>query len=135
MFLVNLFGLDLHNSQLYQTNQCYQKLRKKLPKNRFNVFLGKIVKGKMDEDLKDLLFKIFQVDPNKRINIEEILQHRFFRNEEDLNQSEALPIIQEECHEFSVRMAYRKKKIGKNRKQSKMNGKAGRLMRNQQYEN
>ena len=72
-----------------------------------------------------------------RISVEEILKHDFLKPEKEGLECEALPVIQEDCHEFTVKMAYlkRRKKIEKKRKKSKMNGMAGNLMRHQKYGN
>jgi len=48
------------------------------------------------------------VDPRKRITVEGILEHDFFK----FFKGGELPVIQDECHEFTVRRDYlRRKKI------------------------
>ena len=49
----------------------------KLLKKRFKK-IDSIIKGKIPNDMLDLLHKIFQFSPNKRVSAKEALEHRYF---------------------------------------------------------
>jgi len=66
----------MRGSFLFKGETCQEIMEK----NRFcNILYPKVWDG-LSEDCKDIIMKMLEIDPFKRITIEELLSHKFFAN-------------------------------------------------------
>lgn len=85
-YLVSIFGNFTKNENLMpgvQYFDFFESIQNKLQLsdtfNRFKLFIMQKAKFKITDDIYDLLSKMLQVDPCKRISCKEALEHPFFK--------------------------------------------------------
>jgi len=74
----------------------------KIPQNRLKTEIEQI--SKLDEYGVDLLLKMLELNPNKRISVEEALNHPYFLQEPSMCKEDDLPKVQEDVHELGTRL-------------------------------
>jgi cyclin-dependent kinase 12/13 len=74
----------------------------KIPQNRLKSEIEQI--SKLDEYGVDLLLKMLELNPNKRISVEEALNHPYFLQEPSMCTEDDLPKVQEDVHELGTRL-------------------------------
>jgi cyclin-dependent kinase 12/13 len=83
------------------------------PKRRHKSQLKNFIfkkKTKIDAQGIDLLERMLEINPYKRISVYEALNHPFFRTDPLPCQPSDMPKIAKECHEFNIRQAIAKRK-------------------------
>ena len=94
---------------------------KLLPKTKFSNSFKEFYKDheNIDDISLDLFYKMLQMNPEKRITIEEIFKHPFFNEHEPKMCTEKeMPKFDKEFHEFEYSMNYKKMKEMKQKEQN-----------------
>ena len=67
-----------------------------------NFIINKIFKSSFDDETLFLLYKMLEMDPNRRFTAQDILQSSYFQNEPAMCDSDGIPKDIKECHEFKT---------------------------------
>jgi serine/threonine protein kinase len=104
------FGRDISSCEKFISSSFFNKHKHKLDPNSDMVSYLKKKNSNLDYNTLDLLNLLLQIDPEKRIKLENILQHSFFSDEPLPASFEEMPQIEKHCHEYTVRLEHENKK-------------------------
>ncbi len=116
--MLKRFGKKLAQVDQYRASKLFNEHQHCLDPDSDvkNFFLRK--KPEMDPCTLDLLCRMLEVDPDKRIDIEGVMRHPFFKTEPLPAKDFEMPKIEKHCHEFTLKKEYlrKKKKLALRRK-------------------
>lgn len=92
-------------------------MKHKKPRRLREFLKEKNTSGRIDDQLIDLLDNMLRVEPNRRITAKQALDHPFFKTDPLPSRPEDIKMIEEESHEYIVRMS--KKQADKGEKMRK----------------
>lgn len=92
-------------------SETFQEHKNKLVKDTNIKNYLKTKKPHLDPQALDLLFKLLMPNPAKRISAKNALEHPYFTSDPLPCNREEIPKIELECHEYTIRKAYLKKKL------------------------
>lgn len=87
----------------------------------------------IDDTVMDLFSRMLQLDPKKRIKIDEALNHKFFKEEPKMCTEKEMPKFEKEFHEFEYTQNYKKMKEMKEQAQNIAKKDYGKNERNDKY--
>lgn len=94
-----------------QESEVFQEHKTKLVKDINIKNYLKTRKQNLDPHALDLLSKLLTLNPANRIRCSEVLEHHYFTSEPLPCEKDDIPKIELECHEYTIRKAYLKKKL------------------------
>ena len=74
----------------------------KISQNRLRADVEKIIK--LDEIGVDLLVRMLEINPDKRISVEDALNHPYFTNNPSMCNEDEMPKVKEDAHELGTRI-------------------------------
>ena len=94
-----------------QESEAYQEHKTKLVKDSNIKAYIKTKKPSLEPAALDLLSRLLTLNPANRMQASDILAHEYFSSEPLPCPKSDLPKIELECHEYTIRKAYMKKKM------------------------
>lgn len=119
--LIARFGKDSFDDWAeVQESEVFQEHKTKLVKDTNIKNYLKAKKSTLEPITLDLLTQLLTLNPANRIKVSDVLNHPYFTVEPLPCAKEEIPKIELECHEYTIRKAYLKKKLAM---QAKLNEK------------
>lgn len=86
-------------------------------------------KPMIDSHALDLIAKLLAPNPAQRLSIDQVPKHPYFESGSSICRKEDIPKVELECHEYTVRLAYLKKKMAVQAYQKEDKAKSGKSVK------